>query len=176
MHIRPTCLAAALLAIASVGGSAAQEPAPPDPADQPPVAGPVFGGVVAGLAGIIAGGYAGYGLECADGCPGDFGGFGGAVLGAVTGEMLLLPVGVHLGNGGRGSLAADFTASLLSGAGGMVVAALTEPDFLYVVPFIQLTATVLAERNSARSRAERRLRIGVAPTARGLVLVGTLRF
>jgi hypothetical protein len=175
MHIRRTSLVA-LLAAATATTAVAQKPVTSDATDQPPVEWPILGGAVAGAVGLVVGARIGYELECADGCPGDFGGLGGTVLGGLTGEMLLLPVGVHLGNRRRGSFAADLTASLLSGSGALVFAAFTDPDAIYIAPVIQLATTVFTERRGAKARAERRVGFSVAPLRGGVAVAGTLTF
>jgi hypothetical protein len=71
---------------------------PPPPPDRPhaspnPVAEFLLGGV-AGAAGMFAGGYIGYKLDCPSGCSNDFGGLGGLLWGAALGLTTATAAGV----------------------------------------------------------------------------------
>jgi hypothetical protein len=85
-------------------------------AEQPGVAGPIL----TGLAFAVAGGYLGA-VAFDDGNDGedDYDAFAGFV----TGETLMMPIGVHLGNARHGSLLGDLAIS----AGGQLIAAALLP-------------------------------------------------
>ncbi|HSR95830.1 MAG TPA: hypothetical protein VLM79_02115 [Kofleriaceae bacterium] len=56
----------------------------------------VVAGGALGAGGLFAGGYLGYELECASGCPGEFGGLGGLLLGAGIGLTVASTTGIML--------------------------------------------------------------------------------
>lgn len=76
------------------------------------------------------------------------------VMSLVLLEPVLIPVGVHLANHRRGSFAATFFASLVSGAAGLYVAnsANLDEEMLIVVPAVQIIISVLIERASENAR------------------------
>ncbi|HET9993514.1 MAG TPA: hypothetical protein VFQ65_33485 [Kofleriaceae bacterium] len=86
----------------------------------------VVGGGGIGFVGLVLGAFAGAGLECANGCPGDFGGLGGAILGGAVGGVLGIGVGVYLvGNYGdqTGSFGATIGGAVLGATAGGLLAA-----------------------------------------------------
>ena len=172
--LRPV-LAAGLLALAAASPAGAQRAAPPLSALRADEAGPVpapyvpalqesgrygsdatlaLGGVAGGALGALGGAAAGFALETTlTGCEGDeFCGFGGILLGGAVGEMVMLPLGVHMANRSRGRYApslgmsfavmlAGFTIASQAGeAAGVVVAA---------IPITQLVAAIAVERGTA---------------------------
>lgn len=172
-------LAAALLALAAASPAGAQRAAPPLSAlrADAPGAAPVpyalapaaalqesgryvsdatlaLGGIVGGGAGIIGGGLLGYGLETGlAGCEGqEWCGFAGTVFGAMIGEVVMLPLGVHLANRSRGSYLPGLGMSLAVGLAGFTLAAVAGESVPLVVPVIpaaQLVAAVAVERGTA---------------------------
>ncbi len=108
------------------------------------------GGLVGGAAGFFGGALAGSRIEESTGCGfgledcGLFGGF----LGAFVGETLLLPLGVHIANGGRGNLAESYLAAvLIAGAGLGLSAASDRVEPMLLVPVAQLVTSILIERH-----------------------------
>lgn len=113
------------------------------------------GGITGGLVGVVAGGYAGAAIELAGGCHSDFCGLGGALLGAAVGEVLLLPLGVHLFNSRQGSYASDALVSLGVAAGGLALVAVGQGQsagLLFAIPVVQLIGVISTERSTSRSR------------------------
>lgn len=131
----------------------------PDPLVQPNIGGPIAGGALGGALGLVGGYAIGYALgggnrdSCGDVFP--CGAVPG-VIGAMIGEIVLLPVGVHIFNDRRGHFAMDLFTSAGVGALGVLLAAtvsegaLSEGRALLVVPIIQLAATVAVERAAGR--------------------------
>jgi hypothetical protein len=137
----------------------------------------VVGGLAGGAAGALAGGLITGGLRALgpcddqDGCLDVYADW--AVSGAFAGGSLLLPVGVHIANGRRGSLAPAMAASAAIGAGGLAAwwaiqnnltdewgndlraaDALTALTVI-ATPALQLASSVLIERATSRRRAGR---------------------
>lgn len=116
-------------------------------------------GLLGGAVGLVAGGYLGA-LLAESGDDEDLDYLGGAVVGAALGEGAMLPLGVHLADGRRGSYAASALVSLgLAGAGLLALEAVHydvpgAPIVLVAVPVAQLVATIAVERATARGRGE----------------------
>jgi hypothetical protein len=124
-------------------------------------------GVLLGGVGFLAGGAVGYAIasSCQAGTPNpdDWCAVEGTLIGAAIGGTSGMALGVHLGNGRRGSLALD----LLTGAAvwglGIGIAAGAKPDWgsplfwtlSLGIPVGQLAATVAVERAVGRSRGGR---------------------
>jgi hypothetical protein len=175
-------LAAALLALAAASPAGAQRAAPPlsalrvDAPGRAPVpyalapapyapalqesgryvsdATLALGGIVGGGAGLIGGGLLGYGLETGvAGCEGDeWCGFAGTVFGAMIGEAVMLPLGVHLANRSRGSYAPGLGMSLVVGLAGLTLAGATggaAPLMVPAIPIAQLLTSIAVERRTA---------------------------
>jgi hypothetical protein len=120
--------------------------ASPRPARSPVVL--ALGGVLAGTAGTFGGAWIGsrFRQDACEDC-----GLQGLVYGGMAGGSALLPLGVHLANGGRGNYGASLAASLGIGAAGLAVAMATnEGAVLLPVPVLQLVSSILIERNTAR--------------------------
>jgi hypothetical protein len=119
----------------------------------------VAGGLLAGAAGFFGGALAGAALtECE--VEDDYCVLGGAIVGAGIGESLLMPVGVHVGDAGRGDLAPGMLASAAIGAAGLAGLYISDfdppaaPVIVVVAPLAQLLATIAIERSTADRRAE----------------------
>jgi uncharacterized MAPEG superfamily protein len=111
-----------------------------------------LGGVLGGGAGLVVGVFAGAWLEgpapedCIDFCIG-----WEPIVGALAGEALGLALGVHMANGGRGSL----PLGMLTSAGILTVGLIggnNIPPMLLIVPVSQIIATVTVERRTERRR------------------------
>ena len=119
----------------------------------------VLGGVLGGGIGLVGGAFAGAGLEIAAGCDHDYCGIAGGLLGAMAGEIILLPLGVHLANGRQGNYGYALLASAGSAAGGLLLSlaagALTGEEgidvVLWAIPVAQLASSIVVERRTSRS-------------------------
>ncbi len=79
----------------------------------------------------------------------------GALVGAIIGEILLLPIGVHIGNRQAGSLGVDLVASLLGGLSTVGIVFATNSESLFWIGAIgQVALTVTLERSIGRRRSE----------------------
>jgi hypothetical protein len=116
----------------------------------------VLGGIAGGALGLYAGAYVGYAVE-ETGVRADLWGRSseyvpaGALLGAIAGETLLLPLGVHLANGRQGKY---WSSALLSAgvtAAGLLLAVPTAGISLLVIPVGQLYTSVRNERATAQA-------------------------
>ncbi|HEV2733337.1 MAG TPA: hypothetical protein VGV85_00815 [Longimicrobiaceae bacterium] len=192
--LRPV-LAAALLALAAVAPAGAQHAAPPlsalrvdapGPAPIPYLPAPApyapalqenrrhvsdatlsLGGIAGGALGFFGGGLLGYGVETGlAGCEGEWCGFAGTIFGAAIGEVVMLPLGVHLANRSRGSYAPSLGMSLAVGLGGLVLASAAGASVPLVVPAIpaaQILAAIAVERRTA-ARKQREIDRARPPT------------
>ena len=144
-------MAATVAALIVTGPLLAQTPSrPPQPRD--PV-GAIVGGLLGAGLGLFGGTLLGYEAACGGRNCYDFDGFGEALVGALVGEVLLMPVGVHIGNRGAGNLAKDLGVSFAVGAGVLLLAAVADsPEFLLVGAIGQIGLTVWAERSAGRKR------------------------
>jgi hypothetical protein len=110
---------------------------------------PEYPGMVAGgLLGVAIGGGVVYLL--ARGSTGDI---GADVAAAAAGGAVAIPIGVHLGNGGRGSLGPTIVASLGAGLGTLLLGAVeVEPVELFVLgaPAAALAAAVFVQGRTTR--------------------------
>lgn len=175
--LRPL-LAATLLALAAAAPARAQRAAPPLSVlrAEAPLATPapfvpalqesrtpvdpvtlVFGGITGGALGLLGGGAAGYFLETAvfQCQSAEFCGFGGLLLGAAIGEVVLLPYGVHQANRSRGRYAPALATSVIIGVLGLAVASQSgeaAPTVLFSIPAAQLLAAIAVERDTERKR------------------------
>ena len=101
----------------------------------------VGGGIVGGAAGLV-GGY----LATPEAWRGSEYAPTGAIIGAVLGEALLLPLGVHLANEGRGDYRRSALISVGIAGAGLLLAVPTLGISLLAVPPIQLFQSIQAER------------------------------
>lgn len=177
-----SALLAALLSLAALVPARAQHAAPPLSALRlqasaaapavyaPPLqeSGPaasgamlVLGGIAGGGPGLFGGAALGYAIETGlTGCEGgDWCGIFGAFGGGLLGELVMLPLGVHLANGRRGSYGWTFAASTLAaGAGGLLSTGFGDADFMmFVVPALQIYAAVAVQKRTARVRRRREI-------------------
>ena len=115
---------------------------------------PVLGGIAAGALGAgvgFLGGLAAYGA-----CEGDEICLSPALAGAIVGETLALPLGVHLAEGRRGSYPLGALASAAVTAAGLGAMSLVGDSgapaqgIAVLVPVAQLLASITVERRTAR--------------------------
>ncbi|MGH7512433.1 MAG: hypothetical protein ACREOQ_05845 [Gemmatimonadales bacterium] len=104
------------------------------------------GGLLLGAGGLIGGALIGHQFEgspCED-C------ILGAFFGALVGESLAIPLGVHLGNGRRGDVGPALAASVGIAAAGLGAAALSRQwGVLLAIPVLQIAASIGIERHTA---------------------------
>jgi hypothetical protein len=111
----------------------------------------VLAGLGGGVVGFFAGGFVGYELGGGDLlCGDDDCGLEEAAYGAIAGESILLPLGVHLANHRRGNYGLSLLASAaLGGIGILAVNASNDGTPIIVVPIAQLVTSILIERATA---------------------------
>jgi len=106
----------------------------------------MLGGILLGAGGLIGGALIGQHLEgapCEDCILGPF-------FGALAGESLAIPLGVHLGNRGRGDVGPALAASLGIAAAGLGAAVLSrEGGVLLAIPVLQIAASIAIEHHTA---------------------------
>lgn len=129
-------------AVDSRVGATLVQPAPADVAARPmePVRAP-FGemtglGAAFAAGGLFAGAVLGARVACGD-TPDDWCDLGGALIGATVGEVVMLPLGVHLASG-RTSYGRKLLVSSGVMLGGLVLAPVTAGASLLAVPPVQL--------------------------------------
>jgi len=109
------------------------------------------GGLIGGAAGALGGFYVGAILG-SDDDDDDLDFLGTGVSVGTIGEGLLLPLGVHVANGRRGSYMSSALASLGLAAGGLLALEAAHydppaaPIILIAVPIAQLAASIVIER------------------------------
>ena len=112
------------------------------------VGGMILGGVALGAAGLFGGALIGDRFQrypCED-C------IEGAFFGALAGESLTIPLGVHLADRRRGNLAPALAASIGIGALGLGAAAVTDQwGILLAIPVFQVAASIGIERHTAHA-------------------------
>ena len=161
---RHSLLSGLLALVLVTGGAGPARAADPVPNPNTPTRSLFVGlgaGTVGFLAGFIIGANAG-----SDGS-GEFDGLAeGLVLGSVAGG-LLLPLGVHAGNGSRGNGLAVMATSVGIGLAGWALTLETENGiYLPLTAMAQLAACTTVEYQTARSRqrAEASARVPAQPT------------
>ena len=109
-------------------------------------------GVIGGTVGVFGGGLIGSAVGGGNAiCGDDACGLEEAVYGAILGESVLLPLGVHLANGRRGNYGLSLLASVGIGALGILaVDASNDGIPLLVVPVAQLITSIAIERTTSR--------------------------
>lgn len=126
----------------------------PDPQGRPDEIGMGLGGLMTGVAGIVLGAYVGAAIDRANGCS-EWCGLMGGLAGATVGTTVMIPVGVHLSNGQRGSFGRDIAWSALVAAGGWGLALASENATpLVLIPLAQIVAAVASEAGSTPAGAE----------------------
>ena len=144
------------------------------PRHQPSTAaGAVVGGVLAGGLGFVGGALFATSVECNGGssCQG-FDALEAAVLGAIVGEILFLPIGVHVGNGQAGSIEADLLTSVFSGLGALGIGLAAERVEVLAIGIAgQIAFTVAMERMRGRQRTEN-VGLILGPASGGGVFIG----
>lgn len=111
----------------------------------------VTGGLIGGAVGALGGFYVGAVLG-SDDDDDDLDFLGTGVAGAAIGEGLLLPLGVHIANGRRGSYTTSALASLGLAAAGLLALEASHydppaaPIVLVAVPVAQLVTSIAIER------------------------------
>ena len=112
-------------------------------------------GLLTGAAGLLLGGLVGAALSGdTDDSDSWVKGLQGAVIGATIGESLMLPVGVHIGNGRQGELLWSMPASLAIGVAGAAISREFESrgkawPFMILTPIAQLAASMAIERHTS---------------------------
>lgn len=118
------------------------------------------GGLAGGVVGLFMGGLVGAQVarhDCDTGC--DESALILAIFGAMAGESIMLPLGVHLTNRRQGSYLPAMLTSVALTAGGILLAeSLSETTvrhsaptvLLITVPVMQLATSILIERRTAR--------------------------
>jgi hypothetical protein len=116
---------------------------------EPNTGGMVLGGLLLGAGGLFAGALLGDRFQrypCED-C------IEGAFYGALVGESLAIPLGVHLGDRRQGNAGTALAASLAIGALGLGAAAATDEwRLLLAIPVAQLASSMVIERHTALER------------------------
>lgn len=118
---------------------------------QPPLGVPILGGLLGGGLGVVGG--AMIGASVTDGQD-EFTQLGVILSSAFVGEVLLLPLGVHLGNDRRGSYASDLGVSLLAGLAAIGLASLAGEGGFALGVSLQVGLVVAQERHTAGHRLE----------------------
>ena len=115
----------------------------------PNTGGMVLGGLLLGAGGLFAGALLGDRMQsypCED-C------IEGAFYGALVGESLAIPLGVHLGDRRQGQAGAALAASLGIGLLGLGAAAATDEwRLLLAIPVAQIASSIAIERRTALDR------------------------
>jgi hypothetical protein len=155
-----------------VRGGVCEQDARPEPS----IARPIVFGALLGAGSWVAGGLIGYEIANTDSCSGDsFCGLGAFLLGAAIGGSSGLVVGMHLGNNRRGNFPLAWLTSLgIWGAGIGIVFAMDDgvassggQHVVWVaIPVAQFAFTLLVERATGRSRAQRDGSVGLAVVPR----------
>jgi hypothetical protein len=112
----------------------------------------ILGGLIGGAVGFFAGGFAGAVLNDRDDDPDELDALAGFVVGAIVGETVTLPLGVHLANKRRGNFGQSLLASAAATAVGLFIATRGEdhPEAVIPIPIIQLGASVIIEQKTTR--------------------------
>lgn len=124
--------------------------------DSGPLAPLVIGGVLGGAAGFAGGALLGYMLAPEPQSDYDFGPIATVGLAGIAGEAALLPLGVHLENGGRGSYGYALAASTGIAALGLALAFNTADSYrsavLVSIPVAQLASSIAIERGGRQRK------------------------
>jgi hypothetical protein len=159
-------------------------PRPPERATSRSLVLEVVTGGALGIGGLYGGGYLGYKLDCAKGCPGEYGGLGGLMLGAALGLTITATAGIVLvgnDNEHRSSVGLTWLGTVLGGVAGGVAAAKVTGENIVGSTIVLAAGTALGGSlmfHATRTR-RRATEMRVVPFAGdgsvGLSLVGTTR-
>ncbi len=121
------------------------------------VIGLFWSALIGGALGYLGGGLLGYEIEsssCNDNYEDSFCGIAGFLIGASAGGALLMPLGTHIANGGRGNSGVTLLATL--GATGLAwgIAAANESaeDLFVMVPLFQVATSIAVERITGKNQ------------------------
>jgi hypothetical protein len=103
-------------------------------------------GTVFAIAGLFGGAYAGAAMECGNDAD-SFCGLGGGILGAMAGEVLMLPMGIHHASN-RSAYDEKLKLSFAVMLGGLILAPVTAGVSLLAVPPVQLAMIIRAENRA----------------------------
>ncbi len=114
---------------------------------QDSIVAPIWGGLLGATVGFFGGGFLGAGISGQRG----YDSIGNSVIGAIIGETLVMPLGVHYGNKRKGSFVLDLLTSLTIVGGGLLTIKELDADesFLLFIPVLQIGGTVAVERVTA---------------------------
>ncbi len=116
-----------------------------------------MGGLAIGILSMAGGAIAGAIISCPNHhSKEEFCGMDGAFVGAAAGELVGIPLGVHLADRRHGSFGWDLVASTAAVfALAPAVSASRLPPLILLVPAGQIAAAVVAERRTAREKARK---------------------
>ncbi len=123
------------------------------------IVGEVLVGGLAGVAGAVAGGLIGVGIENCGAGDGMYCGVGGALLGGYTGYTTGVALGVYgVGSGGdhEGSFAATLGGSIAGGLGAIVLTAASEGDAFILLPLAPIAGALIGFHASSKRRTGKR--------------------
>ncbi len=125
---------------------------PAAPSGGTSVLGMTAGGLLGGAVGFAGGALIGATLGGGNAiCGDDACGLEEAAYGAIAGQSILLPLGVHIANGRRGNYGFSLITSVVIGAAGIVaVDATNDGSPFIVVPVLQLVSSILIERATSK--------------------------
>lgn len=125
---------------------------PSAPSTRASIPGMVLAGVTGGTIGVFGGGLIGSAVGGGNAiCGDDACGLEEAVYGAILGESVTLPLGVHLANRRRGNYGLSLLASVGIGALGILAVEASNDGWpLLAVPAGQLVTSILIERATSR--------------------------
>lgn len=138
-----------------------------------------------GIGGLYAGAYLGYKADCANGCPGEFGGLGGIIMGGALGLTISTTTGVMLagmGDDHRGSAGLTWVGTAIGALlGGLAASKLTGESVVggtvVVATSTALGGTLLYHATRSRRRPTTALQLVplAAGSSVGVALAGNLR-
>lgn len=130
--------------------SAVWRPAADSAAPSANASGMTLGGIAGVAVGYMAGGLLSALVACID-TPYDDGDceLGAFVIGGLIASTVTIPIGVHMGNHGRGDLSRDLLVSAAIGAVGLGAAAATENGTVFLfTPLAQVIASIWMEERT----------------------------
>ena len=116
------------------------------------VVGMTAGGLIGGAVGFAGGALIGATLGGGNAiCGDDACGLEEAAYGAIVGQSVLLPLGVHIANGRRGNYGYSLITSMVIGAAGIAAVHATNDGAPFIaVPVLQLVSSILIERATSK--------------------------